>query len=55
MAHAADEVHEVFYPGFTIAISQKFFSDLRKILEWPEFYVEAHDGLLCDLATVGYV
>ncbi len=32
---AADEVYEVFYPGFTTAMSQKFFCDVRNILKRP--------------------
>lgn len=51
---SSNEVHEVFYPGFTIALSQKFFGDVRDIMKRNEFYSEAHDELLCDLATVGY-
>lgn len=36
---AADEVHDVFYPGFTIALSQKFFGVVRNVIEQPGFYV----------------
>jgi hypothetical protein len=51
---AADEVHDVFYPGFTIALSQKFFGVVRDVIEQLGFYVEAHDEFLCELATVGF-
>jgi hypothetical protein len=50
---AVDEVREVFFPGFAIAVSRKFFGGVRDVMKRPGFNVEAHDELLCDLATVG--
>lgn len=49
---AADEVREVFYPGFALAVSRKFFDGVRDIMSRPGFNVDAHDELLCDLAAV---
>ena len=50
---AADDVREIFYPGFSIAVSRKFFDGVRDVMSRPGFHVEAHDELLCDLAVVG--
>lgn len=50
---AADEVREIFYPGFAIAVSRKFLDGVRDVMSRPGFHVEAHDGLLCGLAAVG--
>ncbi len=50
---AADEVCEIFYPGFAIAVSRKFFGGVRDVMSRPGFDVEAHDELLCGLAAVG--
>lgn len=50
---AADEVREIFYPGFAIAVSRKFFDGVRDVMARPGFTVQAHDELLCDLAAVG--
>lgn len=49
---AADEVREIFYPGFALAVSRKFFDGVRDVMSRPGFNVEAHDELLCDLAAV---
>ncbi len=51
--YAEDEVREIFYPGFAIAVSRKFFGGVRDVMENPGFKVEAHDELLCDLSAVG--
>jgi len=48
-----DEVSEIFYPGFAIAVSRKFFGGVRAVMSRPGFHVEAHDELLCGLAAVG--
>jgi hypothetical protein len=50
---AYDEVREIFYPGFAIAVSRKFFVGARDVMSRPGFHVEAHDELLCGLAAVG--
>lgn len=47
------EVRENFYPGFSIAVSQKFFSNVRNCMTRPGFAVEAHDELICELAVSG--
>jgi len=49
---AADEVREIFYPGFALAVSRNFFDGVRDVMSRPGFNVEAHDELLCDLAAV---
>lgn len=51
--YAVDEMHEAFYPGFAIALSQKFFSYVRDIMKKSGFHAEAHDEMLCNLAKIG--
>jgi hypothetical protein len=29
---AADEVHEIFYPGFAIGVSREFLYDVRDVM-----------------------
>lgn len=50
---ASDEVREIFYPGFAIAVSRKFFGGVLDVISRPGFHVDAHDELLCGLAAVG--
>lgn len=52
---AAHEVNEIFFPGFAIAVSQKFFGMVREIMDQPGFSTNAHDQLLCKLATSGFI
>lgn len=50
----AEEYREVFYPGFSIAVSSRFFSNVRSLLTQPGFEIEAHDELICELAATGW-
>ena len=43
-----------FYPGFAITVSQNFFSNIQLELEQRRLAIEAHDELICELATAGW-
>ena len=43
-----------FFPGFAITISQNFFASIQLHLEQRKFTIEAHDELICELATAGW-
>ncbi len=43
-----------FYPGFAITVSQNFFANIQLHLEQRKFAIEAHDELICDLASAGW-
>lgn len=49
-----DVLREQFYPGFSIAVSNKFFEQIRTMMLRPGFVAEAHDELICELARVGW-
>ncbi len=50
----ARQVRVAFYPGFAIAVSNRFFANIRSLLSQPGFAIEAHDELICELAATGW-
>ncbi len=47
-------ISSVFYPGFAITISQKFYSKIHRILRQKRIAIEAHDELICEMAYTGW-
>ena len=49
------QVREAFYPGFAIAVSRRFFANIRSLMAQPGFAIAAHDELICELAATGWI
>jgi glycosyltransferase involved in cell wall biosynthesis len=45
---------QMFYPGFAIAVTGRFFEQVKSLMAQPGFAIEAHDELLCELAEAGW-
>ena len=52
---ALDEEREKFYPGFSLAVSRRFFQQIHMLMHTTGFAVAAHDELICQLARTGWV